>query len=114
MLSKNTPELDSNGDEVHLFIVSTLAPRLPIILGPNITGYYYRGVCANISTEIHFFASGAFASSKLQGGNKIKAETTPGTGDININLNASDSNKIYKNGSTVQPTSLVLNYVIKY
>ena len=97
-----------------MFKVEVKSQKPPVILGPNITGYYYRGVCANISTDIHFFASGAFASSKLQGGNKIKAETTPGTGDININLNASDSNKIYKNGSTVQPTSLVLNYVIKY
>ena len=84
------------------------------VLLPNIIGYYYRGVCANVSDDIHFYASGAFSKSKLQGGNKINSATTPGTGDINITLDASSNNAMYKNNSTVQPRSLILNYVVKY
>lgn len=58
--------------------------------------------------------SGVFAQSFLHGGAKLLQNTTDGKGDININLNASCSNSLYKNNCSVQPNSLILNYVIKY
>ena len=101
MLSKNTPEPDSNGDEVYLFIVSTLAPRLPVILGPNITG------------EILAFTycKGAFSLIKYY---DSAERTTNQHGMHYLKFDASKSSNIYNKNTTVQPTSLVLNYVIKY
>ena len=101
MLSKNTPELDSNGDEVHLFVVSTLAPRLPIILGPNITG------------ELLAFTYGKGAFSPINYYDSASPATNQ-HGISYIKLDASRSSNIYNKNTTVQPTSLVLNYVIKY
>ena len=34
--------------------------------------------------------------------------------NVNFSFNAENSNSIYRTNSTVQPSSLVLNYVIKY
>lgn len=114
MLSKNTPELDSNGDEVHLFVISTLAPRLPVILGPNITGrlsyigHVDTGDINNTQPE-----HGAFRALNFQE-TVFATQTTKAIRWIDPSFNAALSNSIYKEFSTVQPESLVLNYVIKY
>ena len=116
MLSKNTPELDSNGDEVHLFIVSTLAPRLPIILGPNITGKF------SITTQNQkygwlpiAYTEGCFIKELKGKGTGVNSNSALAVEDsIVAILRASSSNSIYKNNAVVQPKSLVLNYVIKY
>ena len=81
---------------------------LPIILGPNITG------AANFAGAFNgdWSSNGALAGS---GGNG-RINTGGGYGDDNnlyIYFNASNSNAIYKE-TTVQPSSLVLNYIIKY
>ena len=108
MLSKNTPELVSNGDEVHLFIESTLALRLPVILGPNIIG---TALSPNIKADgcmIHY--------DDVSGTHHAIVSDTISAYLLysKFGFNASLSNTIYSNSKTVQPRSLVFNYVIKY
>ena len=78
------------------------------VLLPNITG------AANFVGAFNgdWSSNGALAGS---GGNG-RTNTGGGYGDDNnlyIYFNASNSNAIYKD-TTVQPSSLVLNYIIKY
>ena len=80
----------------------------PVILGPNITGAAKFDGAFNGGWS----SNGALAGS---GGNG-RTNTGGGYGDDNnlyIYFNASNSNAIYKD-TTVQPSSLVLNYIIKY
>ena len=72
-----------------------------MILGPNITGEilaftYYKGAFSLIK----YYDSASPATNKH--------------GISYIKLDASLSSNIYNKNTTVQPTSLVLNYVIKY
>lgn len=114
MLSKNTPELDSNGDEVYLFVVSTLAPRLPVILGPNITG----SVKSLMSPTSEAWSASSYTSGAFTAGNvkKLSTDIVSGISDTEFDLSfiASLSSSIYGNSTTVQPLSLIFNYIIKY
>lgn len=79
-----------------------------MILGPNITG----SAVYNGAFNGGWWSAGAFSGSGKQG----IIDTGGGYGSDNnllITFSASNSNSIYKN-STVQPLSLVLNYIIKY
>ena len=83
-------------------------PNLPVILGPNITGAAFFNGAFNGSCNSDGALSGSYGSGKINTGG--------GFGDdwnLYINFNASKSNAIYKD-TTVQPSSLVLNYIIKY
>ena len=76
----------------------------PVILGPNITG--------NISPMEGSFpsATGCFiASGSWKGG-----EGNGNYSYVNLVFNAEKSNSIYNKSTTVQPNTLVFNYVIKY
>lgn len=81
-------------------------PKPPMILGPNITGKL--GI---VSGSI-YRASGAFGrnSDKYS---KISANVVANA-EAGINFSASNSNSIYSNSTTIQPKSLIFNYVIKY
>nr|DAI16325.1 MAG TPA: hypothetical protein [Caudoviricetes sp.] len=112
MLSKNTPEPDSNGDEVLLFIVSTLAPRLPVILGPNITGHFTNGW--EYCTVAVINPTGAFYTTISTRNQANPYEFGHSTNPYDVYFDASRSNSIFNKSQTIQPLSLVLNHVIKY
>lgn len=83
--------------------------RSPVILGPNITGEFAIGKAGNYPDGSY----GKKAFSVKAGGTYNAAPLASGNGTI-VNFDASFSNSIYGNGSTVQPNSLVFNYIIKY
>lgn len=78
----------------------------PVILGPNITGKL--GI---VSGGI-YGARGVF-SYNSDSYSRISANVVANAED-GINFSASNSNSIYGNSTTVQPKSLIFNYVIKY
>ena len=88
--------------------------NLPVILGPNITGklqyLIHTDTSAINNTQPE---SGAFRALRFQS-TSLAAQTTTATRWSDPSFNAALSNSIYKEFSTVQPESLVLNYVIKY
>lgn len=73
---------------------------------PNITGRF--GI---VSGGI-YVASGAF-SRDSERNNRISASVVANA-EAGINFSASNSNSIYGDSTTVQPKSLIFNYVIKY
>ena len=76
----------------------------PVILGPNITGIF--------TTHNHYpYLTGPFSSAGTNGVGLGYAETIP---VLKIKMDASEGSAIYGKGETVQPSSLVFNYVIKY
>ena len=79
-------------------------PILPVILGPNITGIF--------TTHNHNpYLSGAFSGAGTNGVGLGYASTIP---VLMLKMDASKCSAIYSKCETVQPSSLVLNYVIKY
>ena len=82
---------------------------LPVILGPNITGSSFvvsvntnwpsSSGCVDISSVGDSWRLVSGSSVTVWGGGKI---------------NASRSSLIYGNSTTVQPNSLVFNYIVKY
>uniref|UniRef100_UPI00402A8A46 hypothetical protein n=1 Tax=Succinivibrio sp. TaxID=2053619 RepID=UPI00402A8A46 len=77
---------------------------LPVILGPNITGIF--------TTHNHNpYLSGAFSGAGTNGVGLGYASTIP---VLMLKMDASKCSAIYSKGKTVQPSSLILNYVIKY
>lgn len=80
--------------------------NIPVILGPNIIGSFLAvngGVRA---------VSGVFSySSNLT---SMISASVVGNANQGVNFSASDSNSIYGDSTTVQPKSLIFNYVIKY
>ena len=87
---------------------------LPVILGPNITGgltYMSHGKTSDINDNQPEY--GAFKALRFQE-TSLATQTTIATRWTDPFFNAALSNSIYKEFSTVQPASLVLNHVIKY
>ena len=84
-------------------------PSLPVILGPNITGKF--GALWAQSPG-NFIQEGALYT------DKIRAASLTGDGATNsvnyLQFDASRSSSVYGNATTVQPSSLIFNYVIKY
>ena len=84
------------------------------VLLPNITGklqyliHTDTSAINNIQPE-----SGAFRANRFQT-TSLAAQTTNAIRWTDPSFNAALSNSIYKEPSTVQPASLVLNHVIKY
>nr|DAP11184.1 MAG TPA: tail collar domain [Caudoviricetes sp.] len=71
---------------------------------PNITGMF--------TTHNHLpYLSGAFSSTGTNGVGLGYASTIP---VLKIKMDASKCSAIYSKGETVQPSSLIFNYVIKY
>ena len=76
----------------------------PVILGPNITGIF--------TTHNHYpYLTGPFSSAGTNGVGLGYAETIP---VLKIKMDANKGSAIYGKGETVQPSSLIFNYVIKY
>ena len=74
------------------------------VLVPNITGIF--------TTHNHLpYLSGAFSRAGTNGVGLAYAETIP---VLKIKMDASKCSAIYSKGETVQPSSLIFNYVIKY
>jgi hypothetical protein len=86
-------------------------PNLPVILGPNIIGtsaYCYCWGAGVVST-------GALKDSKMSNKASMVSGHNPEAYELlAIDFNAKNSNQIYHTDSTVQPRSLVFNYIIKY
>ena len=86
-----------------------------MMLGPNITGTI-EAASATGTHAVFTNTTGAFSV----GGNKRPTfpASVPATVEVirntSVDLNASHSSSIYGNSTTVQPKSLILNYVIKY
>ena len=78
---------------------------LPVILGPNITGNLHLVTGSNGCTGSFYFTSST--------NSRISASVVANANN-DIGFSASKSTSIYGNSTTVQPSSLVLNYVIKY
>ena len=79
---------------------------LPMILGPNITGSL---TAVNGRFTV---ASGAFSySSDLT---SMISASVAANANRGVNFSASNSSSIYGDSTTVQPKSLIFNYVIKY
>ena len=76
------------------------------VLLPNITGQIYVEANTHLDT-----IQGAFKSTYLTHGWQYG---TNDTWSIALVFNARDSNSIYNKSNTVQPNSLVFNYIIKY
>lgn len=82
----------------------------PVILGPNITGSFFGAVTGGSG----YTTSGVFtATNNGPRSYGLNAGSLQQSANI-IEINASRSSSIYGNSTTVQPNSLVLNYVIKY
>jgi microcystin-dependent protein len=72
---------------------------------PNITGILYLVTGSNDCTGSFYFTSST--------NSRISASVVANANNV-IGFSASKSTSIYGNSTTVQPSSLVLNYVIKY
>ena len=75
------------------------------VLLPNITGNLYLVTGSNGCTGSFYFISST--------NSRISASVVANANN-DIGFSASKSTSIYGNSTTVQPSSLVLNYVIKY
>lgn len=74
------------------------------VLLPNITGIF--------TTHNHYpYLTGPFSSAGTNGVGLGYAETIP---VLKIKMDASEGSAIYGKCETVQPSSLIFNYVIKY
>ena len=89
-----------------------------MMLGPNITGSISIPWAWDNSGTVLEYPVGAFYNLTDQHG--FKAELQRIASDQRSNsvngiwFDASKSNAIYSKSSTVQPSSLILNYIIKY
>ena len=81
---------------------------------PNITGYFEPRNMGNNSTCIS--PNGAFnsASRNVTSYTPLQASSTAVTVRQQISFEASSSNAIYGNSTTVQPPALTMRYIIKY
>ena len=86
---------------------------------PNITGEV--AVFTTASNRAKFFSEIENGSGALSPGGSVSQLTGASFGsiaskDINssITINASNSNSIYGNSTTVQPPALTMKYIIKY
>lgn len=74
------------------------------VLLPNITGIF--------TTHNHYpYLTGPFSSAGINGVGLAYAETIP---VLKIKMDANKGSAIYGKGETVQPSSLVLNHIVKY
>ena len=79
---------------------------------PNITGYIGVRGCTN--TTIFGTANGALSSETTTNLGDINMGTTSASHPTRLYFNASNSNSIYGNSTTVQPPALTMRYIIKY
>lgn len=84
-----------------------------MILGPNITGGTYTEANLNGINAVAVHGIGCFAGVDMK---SVLNLTFDGIRQQNsvVSFDASRSSSIYGNSTTVQPASLVLNYIIKY
>lgn len=79
---------------------------------PNIEGSYKSGGGASQGWIAD--VQGVFTGTSNDGSVKNTANSSSGTGDLYVRFNASNSNAIYGNSTTVQPPALTMRYIIKY
>jgi hypothetical protein len=88
------------------------------MLGPNITGEFGNDLNGAGGFWSVFSTEGCFATFKRDGYSVTNLTRIGGVDDYNqdtmVQLNASRSSSVYGKYNTVQPPSLVLNYMIKY
>ena len=79
----------------------------PVILGPNIIGSvkaYNMNLLSKVTGAFDYVQDGGGSIQSINGG----------IGYNIFNIDASRSSALYSTSETVQPSSLILNYVIKY
>ena len=79
---------------------------------PNITGYIGVRGCTNAT--IFGTANGALSSETTTNLGDINMGTTSASHPARLYFNASNSDSIYGNSTTVQPPALTMRYIIKY
>ena len=79
------------------------------VLLPNITGRFGR---LWSETPNSFVQEGALYTDKVMAATLVGGEATDGITYLQFDANKSSS--VYGNASTVQPSSLIFNYIIKY
>ena len=97
--------ISTHPEEDGQLVFTETTKLLPVILGPNITGNLYLVTGSNDCTGSFYFTSST--------NSRISASVVANANN-DIGFSASKSTSIYGNSTTVQPSSLVLNYVIKY
>lgn len=80
---------------------------------PDITGWV-RPSILSLANAVNDVGSGVFSSSGQTDTSKKPQIGGAGGSYFNLKFNASNSNAIYGNSSTVQPPSLTMRYIIKY
>jgi len=92
-------------------------PNDPVILGPNITGAFWD-LASTLNEKRMGTANGVFFTNyfpKDNGVYSIYGKSVSYYDDKDgIGFNAHLASSVYRNTSTVQPKSLVFNYIIKY
>ena len=84
------------------------------VLLPNITGRVKSLMSPTSEAwSVPSYTSGAFTACNIK---KLSSDIVGGSSDTEFDLSfiASLSSSIYDNSTTVQPLSLILNYIIKY
>ena len=79
----------------------------PVILGPNITGsvkMFNMNALSRVTGAFDYVRDGGGSIQSVDGG----------IGYNIFNIDASRSSALYSTSETVQPSSLIFNYVIKY
>ena len=88
-----------------------------MILGPNITGGFWD-LITTIKTPTMGTADGVFFTNYLSKDNRVYStyeENFPYYGEQDgIGFNAHLASSVYRNTPTVQPKTLIFNYIIKY
>ena len=82
-------------------------PNLPVILGPNIIGsvkMFNMNALSRVTGAFDYVRDGGGSIQTIDGGRGYNV----------FNFDASRSSALYSVSETVQPSSLVFNYVIKY
>lgn len=92
-------------------------PNDPVILGPNITGVFWD-LASTLTLPTMGTANGVFFTNYLSKDNGVYsiygADHSYYDDKDGIGFNAHLSSSVYRDTSTVQPKSLVFNYIIKY
>ena len=83
------------------------------MLGPNITGSIFFKTVRSVDLEVVSQQNNAFYLTTKQYNWENGVAQSPNDCNI-VNIDASRSSSVYGKYNTVQPPSLVLNYMIKY
>ena len=108
IFSANAPVLCEFQLSYALSVIFDKSLIVPVILGPNIIGGFDQR-----STDAAGGTGCISVSNQANPAYRLALSTSARVLDV-IDFNASRSSSIYSSSTTVQPNSLVFNYIIKY